>query len=450
MEKIKYIYFIGIGGIGMSAIARYFNAQDYVVSGYDKTETKLTQALAAEGIAIHYEDNTDCIPKSIEETLVVYTPAIPADLNELVYVKSMGYDVVKRSKILGRLTSGHNCFAVAGTHGKTSTSTLLAHIFHHGGEEVSAFLGGISKNLESNLLISGTENIVVEADEYDRSFLQLHPQMAVITSMDPDHLDIYSQAEAFRDAFNEFGSQVENRLIVKYGLPIDKDRIKADILTYAYDDSRADFYSTNVNRDDLGRYHFDLVHPQGVIKDCHCGVPGWVNVENSVAASAIALSYGIDQEKIKEALASFNGVQRRFDIRVNTPTCTYIDDYAHHPKELKAAISTIRGIFPGRKFTGIFQPHLFSRTRDFADGFAESLSLLDKVILLDIYPAREKPIEGISSLTILDKIEGIEKILLKKEELIDYLMTEKLDILATFGAGDIDRFVEPITKLLKK
>ena len=449
MKEKNNIYFIGIGGIGMSAIARFYHSSGFSVSGYDKTETELTKALEAEGIQIHYIDDISYIPENKEETLVIYTPAIPADLKELVYVQTMGYSVVKRSKSLGVLTQGRNCLAVAGTHGKTSTSTLLSHIFHSSGESVSAFLGGISKNLNSNLLISGTENVVVEADEYDRSFLQLHPNKAIITSMDADHLDIYSEVENFQMAFNEFASQVKDTLVIKYGLPINKENLKAEVFSYSFDDPRADFHTDNVYRDEFGCYHFDIVHPMGLIKDCVCGVPGWVNVENGVAASALALSYGIEAEKIKLALASFSGVKRRFDIKVNNSDCTYIDDYAHHPEELRAAISSIRGIFPDRRFTGIFQPHLFSRTKDFANEFAEVLSSLDKIILLDIYPAREEPIPGVTSNIILDKIEGCEKILLKKDALISYLMTEKIDILATFGAGDIDRFVEPITKLLE-
>lgn len=442
------IYFIGIGGIGMSAIARYYHYKGLKVSGYDKTPSELTAALESEGIEVHYEDNIGFIPKDVENTLVVYTPAIPADMGELVYVQEHGYRVIKRSRTLGEIAQGQKCLAVAGTHGKTTTSTLLAHIFQNSGEGCSAFLGGISKNYDTNLLVSRNPVIVAEADEFDRSFLQLFPEIAVITSMDADHLDIYSDISNMHDAFKAFASQVSGTVIAKYGLPIEQKDTKAQILRYAYDNAGADFYASGIKVDECGYFTFDLNWPGGTVKDCKVGIPGWINVENAVAASAIALTYGLDPEKVKKALSSFQGVKRRFDIHLNTPGCAYIDDYAHHPKEISAAISSMRDIFPGRRLTAIFQPHLYTRTRDFADEFAEALSGVDKLILLDIYPAREEPIPGVTSEIIFEKVTAPEKVIMKKEELMEYLQNEPVDTLITFGAGNIDRFIRPITEML--
>ncbi len=442
------IYFIGIGGIGMSAIARYYHYKGLKVSGYDKTPSELTAALESEGIEVHYEDNIGFIPKDVEHTLVVYTPAIPADMGELVYVQEHGYRVIKRSRTLGEIAQGQKCLAVAGTHGKTTTSTLLAHIFQNSGEGCSAFLGGISKNYDTNLLVSRNPVIVAEADEFDRSFLQLFPEIAVITSMDADHLDIYSDISNMHDAFKAFASQVSGTVIAKYGLPIEQKDTKAQILRYAFDNAGADFYASGIKVDECGYFTFDLNWPGGTVKDCKVGIPGWINVENAVAASAIALTYGLDPEKVKKALSSFQGVKRRFDIHLNTPGCAYIDDYAHHPKEISAAISSMRDIFPGRRLTAIFQPHLYTRTRDFANEFAEALSGVDKLILLDIYPAREEPIPGVTSEIIFEKVTAPEKVIMKKEELMEYLQNEPVDTLITFGAGNIDRFIRPITEML--
>ena len=446
----KNVYFIGIGGIGMSAIARYFKFKGLNVSGYDKTESELTDTLQKQGIDVHYEDNVDFIPKDVENTLVVYTPAIPHDMGELVYVQEHGYKVLKRSKILGEITDGERCLAVAGTHGKTTTSTLTAHILTESGEGCSAFLGGISKNYDTNLLMSHSNAVVAEADEFDRSFLQLHPEIAVITAIDADHLDIYGDISHVLEAFKAFASQVHGTVITKLGLDITAEDTKAKILRYHYNDSRADFYARNPHPDNLGYFSFDLVYPGGVIENVKCGTPGWVNVENSVAAAAICLTYGVNPEAIRHAIGTFQGVKRRLDIHLNTEKISYIDDYAHHPKELATAISSMRDIFPGRKLTAIFQPHLYTRTRDFADGFAEALSKVDKLILLDIYPAREEPIPGVTSEIIYDKVTAPEKVLLKKEELMGYLEKEPVDVLITFGAGNIDRFIEPIEDMLKK
>ncbi len=450
MAKFSKVYFIGIGGIGMSAIARYYKFKGYPVAGYDRTPSDLTHALEDEGIFVHYNDDPNYIPKNVDSTLVVYTPAVPDDLGELVYVREHGYTLVKRSRMLGELAVGQTCLAVAGTHGKTTTSTLIAHILTEGGKGCSAFLGGISKNYGTNLLMSQTPVIVAEADEYDRSFLQLRPAAAVITAMDADHLDIYGTHEEYCKAFKAFASQVTRRLIIKKGLDITPEDTKAKISTYSYDDPDADFHALNPHPDDLGHYFFDLVHPEGVIEGVRCGVPGWVNVENSIAAAAICLGHGVSPEAVKESIGTFEGVQRRLDVHVGTPGLTYIDDYAHHPRELSSAISSIRQMYPGRKLTAIFQPHLYTRTRDFAEEFAQSLSAVDKLILLDIYPAREEPIPGVTSEIIFDKVTAPEKVLLKKEELMGYLAEEQVDVLATFGAGNIDRFIGPITNMLEE
>ena len=449
MSKYSKIYFLGIGGIGMSAIARYYKFKGYPVAGYDRTPSELTHALEKEGIEVHYKDDPDYIPKDVMSTLVVYTPAIPADLGEFVYAKEQGYTLVKRSRMLGELAEGQVCLAVAGTHGKTTTSTLVAHILTESGDGCSAFLGGISKNYGTNLLTSLSPTIVAEADEFDRSFLQLHPAIAAITVMDADHLDIYGTLEEYRKAFKAFAGQVSRSLIVKKGLDITAEDTKAKIFTYSYDDASADYHAANARPDEVGHYIFDLVHPQGVIENIRVGIPGWVNVENSVAAAAICLRHGVRPDAIKRAIGTYAGVKRRLDVHLNTAGLSYIDDYAHHPKELASAISSIRGIFPGRKLTAVFQPHLFTRTRDFADEFAQALSQVDKLILLDIYPAREEPIPGVTSEIIFDKVTCPEKVLLKKEELMGYLENEPLDVLATFGAGNIDRFIAPVTELLE-
>lgn len=450
MGKYRNIYFIGIGGIGMSAIARYFKFKGYNVSGYDRTPSELTAELEKEGIPVHYEDNTEYIPADASDTLVIYTPAIPHDMGELVHVREHGYKVLKRSMVLGEITDGQRCLAVAGTHGKTTTSTLLAHIFDSSGEGCSAFLGGISKNTGSNLMTSGNDVVVAEADEFDRSFLQLHPEIAVITAMDADHLDIYSDLTHVKEAFRAFASQVSGTVIKKYGLEIGPEDTGARIMTYSFDDIRANFHAERIRKDGCGYFTFDLVHPGGTVADCRTGIPGWVNVENGIAASAIALTYGLAPEKIREALGTFSGVRRRFDIHYNRPGHAYIDDYAHHPAEIAAAISSIRDIFPGRKLTAVFQPHLYTRTRDFAAEFAAALDQADRLILLDIYPAREEPIPGVTSEIIFDKVRSAEKALIRKEELMDTLEKEDIDIIATFGAGNIDRFIGPVTGMMER
>ena len=448
--KYRNVYFIGIGGIGMSAIARFCKFKGCSVSGYDRTPSELTRRLEAEGIEVHYDDDCSRIPEDREDTLVVYTPAVPDEFGELAYAREKGYKVIKRSRMLGELTRGESCLAVAGTHGKTTTSTMIAHILTEGGNGCSAFLGGISKNYGTNMLVSDTPVVVAEADEFDRSFLQLHPSTAVITSMDADHLDIYGDLEHVQQAFREFASQVSETLILKYGLPIASGDVQAKIFTYHFDNPSADFHSANLRLGDDGHYTYDLVYPGGTLSDIRVGAIGWVNVENSIAAAAVCLCRGMDAQKVRHALSSFEGVRRRLDVHVNRPGLCYIDDYAHHPAELRSAISSVRQVFPGRKITGVFQPHLYTRTRDFASGFAEALSLLDRLILLDIYPAREEPIEGVSSELIFKDVSCPEKLLVHKSGLMDLLSREELDVLITLGAGDIDRFVPEITEMLEK
>jgi len=433
----------------MSAIARYCHHAGLKVSGYDKTPSPVTEALEQEGIPVHFDSNASLIPPAPEETLVIYTPAVPSDMAEMVYVRAHGYRIVKRAEALGEITSGKRCLAVSGTHGKTTTSTMLAHILTESGEGCTAFLGGISKNYGSNLLLSDNDVIVAEADEFDRSFLQLHPEAAVVTSMDADHLDIYSGLEDLRETFVKFGAQTARYLIIRKGLEerFRQAGVKADIVTYG---NGGDFYASDIVSDGTGRMFFTLNTPYGIFKEFHAGVPGLVYIENATAAAAMSMLHGVPVESIRKAISTFSGVVRRFDIRLNIPGHTYIDDYAHHPAELAATISSIRQIWPGRKICGIFQPHLYSRTKDFYPEFASSLSLLDSVILLPIYPAREEPIPGVSSEMILDRITLQDKRIIEKQDLLAEIGDRDTDILVTFGAGDIDRFVTPIESLLKE
>ncbi|MDR2802110.1 MAG: UDP-N-acetylmuramate--L-alanine ligase [Prevotellaceae bacterium] len=452
-----------MGGIGMSALARYYKHAGAQVAGYDRTPSPLTAELECEGMNIHYEDDITLIPPAFtaspEKVLVLYTPALPADHRELNYFKEHNFTLIKRSKALGHIAATKTTLAIAGTHGKSTITTLLAHLLTQAGGGCTAFLGGISKNYHSNLLLSDAPALVAEADEFDRSFLQLFPQIAVITATDADHLDIYGTADAVKQAFADFAQQVQSggALILKLGIDLPVNGKPFSVYRYSLD-RHCDFYASNIRRMDNGFSRFDLHLLDTVIPDCTLGVPGWMNIENTVAAAAAAYLYCLQQLSVerpllssfKEALASFTGVQRRFDVQFNTPRCTYIDDYAHHPEELRAAITSLREVFPQRKITGIFQPHLYTRTRDFADGFAESLSLLDELILLDIYPARELPIAGVSSQMIFDKVTIPHKQLCTKSELMDILKTKSPDVLVTFGAGDIDRFVQPIKEWLSK
>lgn len=446
----KSVYFIGIGGIGMSAIARYYNHLGYSVSGYDKTPSPLTSALEREGIEVHFEPDMGKIPQDRNNALVIYTPAIPEEMEELKYLVENGYRVIKRSEALGEITRGHTTLAVAGTHGKTTTTTLLAHLLQSSGIGCSAFLGGISKNYGSNLILNRNNTIVVEADEFDRSFLRLHPRMAVITSMDADHLDIYSDIEHVREAFIQFGSQCSEALIVRKGLEqyFGKGVTGAKVYSYSYCDG-GDFYADEVRLLNGGRLSFTLHLLDKEIKECILGIPGKINIENAVAASAIAFLNGAAPDEIKRGMLSYKGVNRRFDLRAEYDGHIYIDDYAHHPKEISAALESIRELFPGKDLTVIFQPHLYSRTRDFHEEFAKSLSMADSLILLPIYPAREEPIEGITSEIILERVTCREKKIVSKEELIEEIASRERDILMTVGAGDIERSVPLIEEFYR-
>lgn len=464
LSEIKYVYLLGMGGIGMSALARYFNAQGKKVSGYDKTPTPLTDAMISEGINIHFDDNINffrlqTINYHLPTILIIYTPAIPKDQKEFIYFKDNGYLLKKRSEILGMITKESFTIAVAGTHGKTTTTAMITHILKYSGIDCTAFVGGIMTNYNTNILIgkwsgtesqwnrnqkSGTKNIiVVEADEYDRSFLTLHPDIAVITSMDADHLDIYGEKENLVESFNLFAKQVKENgtLIHKKNLPVKK--IHRETIDYSVK-RKADYNADNINVRD-GNFVYDA----GKIKDISLAVPGRHNVENSLAAIAVAQKMGISGIKIKSAIESFKGVKRRFEYIIKNKEIIFIDDYAHHPEELKACISAAKELYPEKKITGIFQPHLFSRTRDFADEFARSLELLDELILLDIYPAREVPLEGVDSKMLLDKIRSGNKILCKKNDLVNLLSKKNIEVLITLGAGDIDALVRPISETLQ-
>ncbi len=454
LAHIRYVYLLGIGGIGMSALARYFRAAGAVVAGYDKTPSELTQQLQHEGMDIHFEENTALIPAAFldpsqkENVLVIYTPAVPAGHEELVVFREKGFTVKKRSEVLGLITRHSRSVAVAGTHGKTSTSTLIAHLLQHGGKAINAFLGGISTNYHSNLLLAEKAEVtVVEADEYDRSFLQLFPDVAVITSLDADHLDIYGTHEEMRNTYRQFALQVKEGglLIHRKGLPL---QAKVPVLTYAVGE-KADVYTSDL-RVEEGAFVYDVHSPQGVWKAMKLFFPGSHNVENSLAAIAVAIHLGLTEAQIRDGLASFAGVKRRFETVLKNERTVFIDDYAHHPAELKACITAARELYPGKKITGIFQPHLFTRTRDFADEFARSLELLDEIVLLDIYPAREKPIEGVSSAMLLEKLQHSAKQLWSKEEVPNRVKNLQPEVLLTLGAGDIDRLVEPIKKALQQ
>ena len=459
---MKVIYFIGIGGIGMSALARYFHSKGATVSGYDKTPSSLTAELEQEGMSIHYEENLDLIPKDAE--LIVYTPAVPKDHKELVYYQDHGYRVVKRSDVLQIATESSFNICIAGTHGKTTITTMVAHLLRHTGYGCNAFLGGISVNYGTNFwpqapAASSERNVsVVEADEYDRSFLKLSPDIAIITAMDPDHLDIYGTAEAMEQAFIDFSSKIKEGglLISKFGLKRAKDLKGARHLTYSVQNNNADAHAENIKMIN-GSYEFDVVikgkrSDSYRIENVRLNIGGMHNVENAVAAITVASSLNIDEAKIKAAAADFKGVKRRFEYIIKTDALVFIDDYAHHPEELKALISGAKSLFSGKKCTVIFQPHLYTRTRDLADGFAEVLDMADEVILLPIYPARELPIAGVNSEMILAKMKSKNKKVLDKEELKAWIAKDfkKEDkVLVTAGAGDIDLLIDPIKQILK-
>lgn len=451
LNVFNRVYLIGIGGIGMSALARYFKAIGKDVAGYDRTRTDLTGELMNSGIKIHFEDNIKLIPQDYmkeSDTLIITTPAIPNDHNELTLFRENNFKLFKRSEILGYITENNNNISVAGTHGKTTVSTMIAYLLNQSDVGCSAFLGGISKNFHSNLVFSESSNyIVTEADEFDRSFLRFNPYLTVITAVDADHLDIYGTKDELVKAFNQFVNQTRKggKILVKSGLNLN---LKSGYEYYTYTlTSNADFYAENISLN-KGTYSFDVVTPTLKIKDLQLNHPGIINVENAVAATAVSYLLGVNQESIRNALKTFNGIERRFDYRVNTKDLVYIDDYAHHPRELYAVIDSVRKLYPERKITGIFQPHLYSRTRDFADEFAESLNRLDELILLDIYPARELPVKGVTSKIIYDKVTIKHKVLCSKNNLLSILKDKKVDVLLTLGAGDIDQFVEPVRMFL--
>ena len=463
LKKIKSVYFIGIGGIGMSAIARFFDSTGVKVRGYDKTETALTKELQKKGINVHYEENVELIPKDAD--LVVYTPAVPGDHAELVYYRENDFKVVKRSDVLQMITASSLNICVAGTHGKTTTTTMIAHLLRDSGYGCNAFLGGISVNYETNFWGSERNVFVIEADEYDRSFLKLSPDAAVITSMDPDHLDIYGTAEAMENAFIEFSGKIKpgGLLVSKFGLKRGSELSagpggkSGKHLTYSLQNESADVHAANIKMDD-GSYEFDVVIMDKMIEDLKLNIGGMHNVENAVAAIAIASSLEIGDDKIRAALESFKGVKRRFEYIIKNDRIVFIDDYAHHPEELRALIHGAKSLFRQKKCTMIFQPHLYTRTRDLADGFAEVLDMADEIILLPIYPAREEPIDGVSSEMILNKMKNENKRLMQKEELMNWINTsysknidkEFGEVLITTGAGDIDMMVEPIRAMIER
>ncbi len=448
VKNVNRVYFIGIGGIGMSALARFFRERGAVVSGYDKTETDLTVTLVEEGMNIHYADDINLLDKEAE--LVVYTPAIPADHKEFNWYRANNYLVYKRSDVLQRITEAMHAITVAGTHGKTTISTMIAYLLRETGYGCNAFLGGISVNYGRNYWSSERDTAVVEADEYDRSFLKLSPDIAVLTAVDPDHLDIYGTVEEMEAAFIQYTHNIKagGTLLVKQGLHRQQELRGPETTTYSLQNDAADIFAANIQQK-MGGYIFDVVAPGWRLEQMHLQIGGMHNVENTVAAIAVTQMLGIDGDKVRAALAGFRGVKRRFEYILKTAGIVYIDDYAHHPEELAALLRSAKSLFPDRRCVVAFQPHLFSRTRDLADGFAHSLDMADEVILLDIYPARELPMPGITSQTIADRMASPAHTILSKEGLLEYVKVAPLDMLITAGAGDIDKLVEPIKNILE-
>lgn len=456
LEKYHSVYFLGIGGIGMSAIARWFRLQGRFVAGYDKTPTPLTKALEAEGMLVHYNDAAENIPRRVisekENTLVIYTPAIPKNLKEWNYLESEGFTVKKRSEVLGMITQEKFTIAIAGTHGKTTTSSMIAHILYEAGMSSVGFLGGVLQNYDTNLVIRNGESpdarVVVEADEFDRSFLTLYPDMAVITSTDADHLDIYGDHEALKKSFSDFIRNIKpgGKLFVNEKVASNFS-CPAVVENFTYSLEKGNFHAENVKAQ-AGYFLFDYHSDKEKIKEIQLKVPGFHNVENAVAAISVSLALGIEAEVVKRAIGSYRGVKRRFDYQVQENDLVYIDDYAHHPSEINALMDSVRALYPGKKITVVFQPHLYSRTRDFAEGFSESLSKADELIMMNIYPARELPIEGVDSQMILENVTIENKQLVDDEDLLPLLGKMKLEVLLTVGAGDIDRFVSPVKEML--
>lgn len=454
MNNIKAVYFIGIGGIGMSNLARYFMSKGKKVAGYDRTETPLTKELVKEGAEIHYSDSVSLIPEYCKEkdtTLVVYTPAVPSENEEVIYFHEQNFTIQKRAQVLGTITKSSKALCCAGTHGKTTTSSMLAHILKQSHLDCNAFLGGILKNYSSNLMLSDkSEFTVIEADEYDRSFHWLHPYMALITSVDPDHLDIYGTEEEYLKSFEKFTTLIQQggALVMKHNIKL-SPKVGEGVKVYTYSEDKGDFHAKNIKIGN-GEIRFDFVTPKEVIDNIQFGVPVRINIENSIGAMALAWLNGATPEELRHAMLTFQGAKRRFDFILKTDKTVMIDDYAHHPQELAASITSVKELYPDRKVTGVFQPHLYSRTKDFADEFAKSLSLLDELILLDIYPAREKPIEGVTSKIIFDKVT-CPKTLCNKQELLPLLENKNdIEVLLTVGAGDIDQSLEAIKEVLKE
>ena len=450
---LKSIYFIGAGGIGMSALVRYFLTKGYNVGGYDRTPCELTEKLMSEGAQIHYEENVDSIPACFKEkdsTLVVYTPAIPADHKELVFFRENGFDLQKRAQVLGFLTRAHKGLCVAGTHGKTTTSTMTAHLLHQSHIDCNAFLGGISKNYGTNYILSDSSDyVVIEADEFDRSFHWLRPYMSVITATDPDHLDIYGTKEAYLDSFRHYTTLIQEggALIIHKGLEMKAD-VQLGVRVYEYARTEGDFHAENV-RIGNGKIVFDFVTPTTTIKDIQLGVPVSINIENGIAAMALAWLNGVTDDEIRQGMKSFRGVDRRFDFKIKNDHMVFLSDYAHHPNEIEQSVKSIRELYQDKKIAAVFQPHLFTRTRDFYKEFADSLSLLDKVWLCDIYPARETPIPGVTSQLIYDHLRpGIERQLIHKEEVVECVRARDFDVLILLGAGDIEDYVPKIIDVL--
>ena len=452
ITDIKAVYFVGAGGIGMSAIARYFLKKGLVVAGYDKTPSDLTRQLEKEGMIIHYEENIEEIPhicKQKESCLVIYTPAIPADHQELVFFQENGFEIQKRAQVLGTLTKAHKGLCVAGTHGKTTTSTMCAHIMHQSHLNCNAFLGGISKNYGTNYILSDSDYVVIEADEFDRSFHWLRPWMSVITSTDPDHLDIYGTKEAYLESFRHYSELIQpgGALIIHRGLEM-KEHLQDSVRRYDYSQNEGDFHAENI-RIENGEITFDFISPIESIKDVQLGQPIPINIENGIAAMAMAQLNGCTADELKYGIKTYYGVDRRFDFKIKTDRLVFLSDYAHHPKEIYQSAKSIRELYKDKHITAIFQPHLYTRTRDFYQDFADALSQLDEVVLTEIYPAREQPIEGVTSRLIYDNLkEGVKKEMIHKDEVIDYVKSHNFEVLIVLGAGDLDNQVPQIAKLL--
>ena len=454
LKDIKAVYFVGAGGIGMSAIARYFLNKGMTVAGYDKTPSELTHNLEKEGMQIHYEENVNAIPQECRDashTLIIYTPAIPAEHKELVFFRERGFDIQKRAQVLGTLTRTHKGLCVAGTHGKTSTSTMCAHIMHQSSVDCNAFLGGISKNYGTNYILSESDYVVIEADEFDRSFHWLRPWMSVITATDPDHLDIYGTKEAYLESFRHYSTLIQpgGALIIRKGMEM-KAEVQEGVRVYEYSRDEGDFHAENIKIEN-GGITFDFVSPIENVPNVTLGQPIPINIENGVAAMAMAQLNGCTADELRNGMATYGGVDRRFDFKIKDSRHVFLSDYAHHPKEIYQSAKSMRELYQNRKITAIFQPHLYTRTRDFYKDFASALSQLDEVVLCDIYPAREQPIPGVTSKLIYDNLaEGVEKSMIRKEDVLDFVRSRDFDVLIVLGAGDLDNYVPQIAEIIKQ